>query len=79
MDTSIKVPERHHTAAKAQEGFQRPTCMPRAQSVLEILSHPSIYGQGFFPPQVAALPDAISITSSSNEDQAVQMWGSSGL
>lgn len=60
MVTSIKAAERHHTVAKPQEWLQRPTCKPRAQCVLEILSHQSIYGQGFFPPQVAKLPDAVS-------------------
>lgn len=49
MGTSIKAPERPH-AAIPQEQFQKPTCKPRAHCVLEILSHSSIYGQGFFPP-----------------------------
>lgn len=59
MVTSIKAAERHHTVAKPQEWFQRPTCKPRAQCVLEILSHQSIYGQGFFPPQLAELLDTV--------------------
>lgn len=50
MDTSVK-PKRPRSAAKPQEGFQRPTCRPQAQYVLEILSHPSIYGQRFSSPR----------------------------